>query len=353
MLPRNPPASPRTSPNPWPHRLAWALVIVVFPLIWMGGTVTTCEAGMAVPDWPTTYSYWFYPVKLWLAVWDVFLEHGHRLLAQLAGILAILLAAALWRLDDRRWMRWIGLALLVGVILQGVLGGLRVLVDDRVLARIHGCTAPLYFGLCAAAVAWTSRAWRQSPASAKNPSLRDDRGFGPPRLAWLVTLALYVEIVLGALLRRPATNAALAGAELWTWLKTLSAGQIATWFEACVWLKVINAGLIAVGVAWLVIGASRQRLARRAWLLATLLLVQLALAAVAWAANYGWPAWFTGTIWPVQYTVVAQGRLQVLCTTAHAAIGSLTLVASLSLSLWLQSPLARFGREAGGEGPRP
>ena len=272
-------------------------------------------------------------------------------MAQLAGLLAIMLAAALWRLDDRRWMRWIGLAVLLGVILQGVLGGLRVLADDRLLARIHGCTAPLYFGLCVAVVIWTSRAWRQLPASNQTmPPLRDS----PYRMAWLITFALYLEIVLGAVLRRPSANAVLAGPELWAWLKTLSAGQITTWFELCVWLKIINAGLIAIGVTWLLAGAlqhargwggsctatpgspSQQTtpLTRRAWLLATLLLVQLALAAGAWATNYGWPAWFTGSIWPVQYTLVAQGRLQVLFTTAHAAVGSLALVASLSLSLW-------------------
>lgn len=179
--------------NPWPHRLAWALLLCVFPLIWMGGTVTTYDAGMAVPDWPTTYSYWFYPVKLWLAVWDVFLEHGHRLLAQLAGLLAIALAIALWRLDERRWMRWVGAAVLVGVILQGVLGGLRVLIDDRLLARVHGCTAPLFFGLCVAVAAWTSRAWREHGG----PD-RPAAGRGLLRLAWLVTVLIYLEIVLGA-----------------------------------------------------------------------------------------------------------------------------------------------------------
>ena len=192
--------------NPWPHRLAWALLLCVFPLIWMGGTVTTYDAGMAVPDWPTTYSYWFYPVKLWLAVWDVFLEHGHRLLAQLAGLLAIALAVALWRLDDRRWMRWTGGAVLAGVILQGVLGGLRVLVDDRLLARVHGCTAPLFFGLCVAVAAWTSRAWREH----RGPDSQS-AGRRLLRLAWLVTALIYLEIVLGAQFADPRPTPPSAG----------------------------------------------------------------------------------------------------------------------------------------------
>jgi len=329
--------------NPWPHRLAWMLALTIFPLIWMGGTVTTYDAGMAVPDWPTTYSYWFYPVQLWLAVWDVFLEHGHRLLGQLAGLLAIALAVALWRLDPRKWMRWMGVAVVVGVIAQGTLGGLRVLVDDRWLARVHGCTAPLYFALCAAVVVWTSPAWRDRIAQPQGPATRR-----LAQLAWLVTAAIYLEIVLGAQLRRPSADAAFGGAELPRWLSALLCGQVATWFKLWVWLKVINAGLIALGVAWLVVRVLRQAggqviLARRAQWLAIVVSLQLALAAATWVTNYGWPVWFTHGIWPLQSAVLAQGRLLVLLTTAHAAVGSLTFVASLSLTLWLAHRLRGAG----------
>ena len=341
--------------SPWPHRLAWALAMVVFPLIWMGGTVTTYEAGMAVPDWPTTYSFWFYPVQLWLAVWDVFLEHGHRLLGQVAGILAILLAVAIWRRDDRKWMRWVGAAIVVGVIAQGVLGGLRVLADDRLLARVHGCTAALYFALCAAVVTWTSRAWRCGEGGKTRGEGREERGEGRgaiaappspaldappsppaplpkgegrvflPRLGWFVTGAIYLEIILGAELRRPSANTAFGGSD---------------WFEFWVWLKIINAGLIALGVACLVIGVLRRAgndsmLVRRARWLAAIVSLQLLLAAATWVTNYGWPAWFTAWVWPLQSAVLAQGRLLVLATTAHAAVGSLTLAVSVNLALWL------------------
>ena len=67
--------------NAWPHRLAVVLVCATFPLIWVGGLVTTYEAGMAVPDWPTTYGYnlFLYPWQTWiLGPWDLFIEHGHR-----------------------------------------------------------------------------------------------------------------------------------------------------------------------------------------------------------------------------------------------------------------------------------
>ncbi|MGN6626507.1 MAG: COX15/CtaA family protein, partial [Tepidisphaeraceae bacterium] len=39
------------------HWLAIAVVLSVFPLIWMGGLVTTHGAGMSVPDWPNSYGY--------------------------------------------------------------------------------------------------------------------------------------------------------------------------------------------------------------------------------------------------------------------------------------------------------
>jgi len=70
--------------SPWPHRLAWALACAVIAMIWVGGLVTTYHAGMSVPDWPTTYGYWFYPLPRWLhAFWTCF-----------------------WSTATARWGRW-------------------------------------------------------------------------------------------------------------------------------------------------------------------------------------------------------------------------------------------------------
>ena len=124
----------------WPHRWAWVLACGVFPLIWIGGLVTTYEAGMSVPDWPTTYHSWFYPLQKWL--WnfnDLFLEHSHRTIAQIDGIIAIILIVSIWRWEPRKSVRWLAAVILICLISQGVLGGLRVVLDQLVLARIHGC----------------------------------------------------------------------------------------------------------------------------------------------------------------------------------------------------------------------
>ena len=253
--------------RPWPHRLAWALAIAVFPLIWMGGTVTTYDAGMAVPDWPTTYSYWFYPVQLGWPFGTCFSNTAIGCLAQVAGILAILLAVAIWRGDDRKWMRWVGVAIVVGVVAQGTLGGIRLGRAQRVCMgrrpragpnpRLHrpalfrtmrGRRRMDFAAVAAADVPCHTACWHRSRQSA-------DRQLWRRRRSRLAAARLVRDgghlsgDRLGRMLRRPSADARHFGVrELWGWLQSLLFGQVATWFELCVWLKVLNAGLIAIGV---------------------------------------------------------------------------------------------------------
>jgi cytochrome c oxidase assembly protein subunit 15 len=290
-------------------------------LILVGSTVTNYGAGMAVEDWPTTFGYWFYPLKAWLAVWDLFLEHGHRMLAQVVGLLTIILAVVLWRKDSRRWVWLLGLAAVAGVVLQGVLGGFRVIFAATLLAKLHGCTAPLFFALCAVLVTVTSRKWLGDQEPRREAVAR--------RVQWMtlaVAVALYLEIVIGAQLRHQVAGA--WAVDTWT-----------GWFELWVWLKLIGAGLIAVGVAWLLVDVSgnlagETTIVRRARLLALLFAIQLLLGAAVWVTKYGWPGWFSDYFWSIDYTVVAEGRLQVIIRTTHVAVGSLSLAAALSLALW-------------------
>jgi cytochrome c oxidase assembly protein subunit 15 len=82
----------RTTLSPWPHRWAVALACATFPLLWVGGLVTTTDSGMAVPDWPNTYGYnlFLYPWKSWITgPWALFLEHSHRLIGATVGMITI------------------------------------------------------------------------------------------------------------------------------------------------------------------------------------------------------------------------------------------------------------------------
>lgn len=312
--------------SPWPHRLAVALCCATFPLIWIGGLVTTYDAGMAVPDWPNTYGYnlFLYPWTTWiLGPWDLFIEHGHRLLAATVGLLTIVFLAVTWRCDQRRWMRMLAVAALALVIAQGVLGGLRVVLDARTLAMLHGCTGPLFFGLSVAMAIFTSRSWRTvNPAGECSIELR------LVSTALAITMLAYLQVLLGAQLRHVLPEAPPST------------------FRVFVVFHVIVAIVLSVGIVWLAAQAIGRRLdgwlARPAIALLGLIGLQLALGAATWVTNYGWPSWFADHYGAAHFVVVSKGFWQANLTTAHVAVGSLIPVTSLLASLRMLR-LAHFG----------
>jgi cytochrome c oxidase assembly protein subunit 15 len=298
--------------------MAVVLACATFPLIWIGGLVTTVDAGMAVEDWPTTFGYsmFLYPLVKWVyGPADVFFEHGHRLYASCIGLLTIATLVVTWMYESRRWVLALSVAALALVIGQGLLGGLRVIEDQVLLAKIHGCVGPLFFALCAAWATVTSKCWQQS-------STKVDSRFAAAiqRLALLTTLLAYVQLVLGAQLRHiPLTM-------------TPSAFRTALVFHLFV-AAVLALHIIALAIlVWL---PSRQDkwVRRPATTLVALLLAQLALGAGTWVTKYGYPNWFVSTFGAPNYVVTAEGPAQVLITTTHVAIGSLILVVSLLIAL--------------------
>lgn len=192
----------RGSPEPaWAHRLAVSLSVATLMLILLGGLVTNTGAALAVPDWPTTFGYnmFLYPPSK--MVGGIFYEHSHRLLGAVVGLLTAGLAVALFLSERRRWLRGLGLTALGAVCLQGLLGGLRVVLLQDVLAIFHGCLAQAFFALTVALAVCTSRAWTAAPApvpSADAVLLR--------RLALATTGVVYLQIVFGALLTHFGTR---------------------------------------------------------------------------------------------------------------------------------------------------
>src|SRR3954470_14297968 len=152
--------------NPWLHRAALLTAAATFPLIFMGGLVTSHGAGMSVPDWPNSYGYnmFTFPPSIWLGrqAGGVFYEHSHRLMGSLVGILSILLTAWAWKTESRSWVRWLATGVLGAVIFQGILGGLRVIWVNLDLAIVHACFAQAFFCLAASVAVVTSRWWREA-----------------------------------------------------------------------------------------------------------------------------------------------------------------------------------------------
>ncbi|MBA3609426.1 MAG: hypothetical protein H0W43_13120 [Chthoniobacterales bacterium] len=139
--------TPAADPNPFLHRFAWFLVGATLLLICSGGMVTSKGVGLAVPDWPTTFGYnmFFFPVSKWVG--GIFFEHTHRLIASLIGFLSIVLALWLAFSKTARCIKTLDWVSLGAVILQGVLGGLRVTLLKDQIGIFHACLAQAFLGL--------------------------------------------------------------------------------------------------------------------------------------------------------------------------------------------------------------
>jgi cytochrome c oxidase assembly protein subunit 15 len=179
--------------SPWPHLLALITTGATILLILAGGVVTATGAGLAVPDWPTTFGYNMFTFPLSGMVGGILYEHSHRLIGSLVGLLTLALAVSLWVADRRRWVRWLGAAGVLAVVFQGVLGGLRVVLVAGELALLHGVLAHAFLGLAAGLALFTSRAW-------KTEAIPLPVGAAGRLSGWLllVTVGTYVQIALGA-----------------------------------------------------------------------------------------------------------------------------------------------------------
>ena len=171
------------------HRLALVTAAATLVLIVFGGLVTNTGAALAVPDWPTTFGYTMFLYPWSKMVGGVFYEHSHRLIGSVVGLLTLALAVTCWRQGGIA--RRLGLVAVAAVIAQGVLGGLRVVLLQNVLAILHGCLAQAFFGLVAA-IAFLTSAAAARPAPPVDPSLRT--------LTLLAAAMVYAQIVFGALL---------------------------------------------------------------------------------------------------------------------------------------------------------
>jgi len=298
---------------------AWLAAMFIFPLIWVGGLVTTHDAGMAVPDWPGTYGYnlFLYPLSTWLyGPFDLLIEHVHRLLGSWVGLLVIFLCIAAWKSETRTWYRRACLGLLGAVIAQGLLGGFRVVLDERTIAMIHGCGGPLVFGYASFLAFASSRDWKHANASIHSKGLW--------RLAWILLAATITQLVLGAQLRHALPGTSPVG------------------FMSMVHLHLTFAGivtLVILGVYFLVRTypyASEPGLRAPANALVGLLILQLTLGIGTWMVNYALP-WSETMPSLARYVISAKGYWESMLVTAHQATGSLLI----AFSTWL---ICRVGR---------
>jgi heme a synthase len=166
--------------------------------------VTSKGVGLAVPDWPTTFGYnmFLFPVSKWIG--GVLFEHTHRLIASTVGFLTLILAAWLWRTEDRQWVKTLGLTAVAGVILQGILGGLRVTMLKDQIGIFHACLAQAFLGLIVLIAIVTTNFWRSFSTKLDGVKVALLK-----TIAVVTTIAIYVQLALGATMRHQHKDLAI------------------------------------------------------------------------------------------------------------------------------------------------
>lgn len=276
------------------HRFAVFLALCTFLLIVAGAAVTSNDAGLSVPDWPTSFGSLY---RIPPMVGGVKFEHGHRMIAQFIGLLTIILAVWTQRVDRRSWVRAFGWSALAVVIAQGILGGITVLFGlPPAVSTAHATLGQTFFCLLISIAMFTGRGWVERPVV-----VAPQREC--PRLTTLSTLAVcsvYVQLILGAEFRH-------SGMRLLPHL--------------------VSAAVVVVILLWTSISVFARygrvsQLRNPAAALLTLLFVQLSL---------GFGAYLTRVEWG---RGAAQPELSmVLTTVAHVAVGALVLATSVVLAI--------------------
>ena len=289
----------------WLHRYAVLVASATVLLIAAGGMVTSTDSGLAVPDWPNTYGQFMFSFPLEKMVGGIFYEHGHRLIASTVGLLTIILAVWTWKVDRRKWVRWLGVAALAAVILQGLLGGLTVLfLLPAPISISHAGLAQLFFCSTVSLALFTSRGWLSATRPVDDSLLR--------RLALVTTVAVYVQIILGATMRH--TEAGLAIPDF-----PLAFGRLVppAWSPAIAihYAHRIGAAVVFFAIYATAIRVWRRHIDRGDLVRPALLLVLLVGSQITLGAF-----------------VVLSGR-QPIINTAHVVNGALVLATSLVLTL--------------------
>jgi cytochrome c oxidase assembly protein subunit 15 len=199
--------------RPAPVHRAWTSTFVrvaigaVLLLLGVGGLVTSTEAGLAVVDWPNSFGYNMFLYPFSRMTGGVYYEHAHRLFGALVGLTVLVLALLLQLREPRPGVRRLGWVVLAMVIVQGVMGGLRVtggfttsaspeaMRPSLGLALVHGVFGQCVFAALVVLGAWTSPAWRRGRTSA--PALRSPGPLDRVFAAALVVL-LIGQLLLGA-----------------------------------------------------------------------------------------------------------------------------------------------------------
>jgi len=285
------------------HAFAVFTACATFIVITAGALVTSNDAGLSVPDWPTSFGYL---VKVPHFVGGIRYEWSHRMVA--GTLVTLTLAIAVWTLlvERRRWLRWLAVGAFCTVIAQAILGGLTVLFfQPPAVSTAHATVAQTFFCIAVAIALFTGRRWVEEQPRVEFDSRR-------PSLSTLTLLSifvLYVQLILGGMFRHHGMS----------------------W-----WPHVVHALIVSFVLAWTAIRAisafsNIEAVRRPAIVMLSLLITQLCLGFTAFLTRV---AWGRDAVQPELPMVAA--------TVAHVAVGALLLATTvvLAIQVWRHVPVA-------------
>ena len=274
----------------WLHRYAILVAVCTLLLVLAGASVTSKEAGLSVPDWPLSYGQVIPDMT-----GGVLFETGHRDIAGVVGILTIILAIWISRVEKRPWMRRLGWVAVSLVVAQALLGGATVLMlQPPPVSIAHACLAQLFFSVTVAIAVFTSRKWQEGPEPVEDygwPSLRS--------LAIVTPILILLQIALGAGFRHRAFGL----------------------LPHVVGAMIVPLVILLVGVFALHQFPKHRSLRPAAVALLSITGVQVFLGVIAYIARIN----------AAEYPLA-----MVLTTVTHVATGGLTLAASVVLAIQIR-----------------
>lgn len=276
------------------HALAVLTAVVSLAPICLGSLVTTLGAGMAFPDWPTSDGQGMLAYPWLQSTGDRFIEHGHRLAGMLIGFCAIGLCVAAYARRTAREIQIACALVLAGVVVQGILGGIRVLLDRQTVAFAHSV-----FGCCVFVALWmvssaTSRSWQIVDRLSEKSKMLN-------LLAWAYPVLVILQYVMGGVIRH-----------LGSMLHAHIAGAIGVFLLSSV---VFGASL----------RSDLRSVRTRGWLVAAAVLLQIFVGVTVWITKFGLP---TFGLVAVQHSFA-----QVVARTSHTVIGMVVVATAVSWSV--------------------
>lgn len=297
-------------------RFAQVAALATMALVGIGGVVTSTETGLAVVDWPNSFGYNMFLYPLSRMTGGIYYEHAHRLFGSLVGLTTLTLTGMILVRDPRPSVKVAGFVASLLVILQGILGGLRVtgtftlstapedMTPSTLLAMVHGVTGQLFFALLVGIAVAASPTFRGGTPARATKHASGERTFSA-----LLVAALVVQLVLGAYYRH-------TGAGLGLTLHISGATLVA--------IVALVVGLRVWGLHGQGEGSVSRLLGRLGVTVMTLLGIQLCLGMAALAAIMA------------RAEGEGPGSLEVVFATAHQLTGALLLAASVATALWVR-----------------